>query len=79
MPSTVIASYSYNETEQALTIRFVSGSCYVYQQVPPQVFEAFRQYREKGVFYNQQIKNKYTYIKIKRPDSPNAPIPPSSY
>jgi hypothetical protein len=68
MPSTVIASYSYNDTEQALTIQFVSGSCYVYEKVPQTVFDAFKQYREKGVFYNQQIKNNYTYKKVKGPD-----------
>ena len=64
MPSTVIRSFDYNAADAILTITFVSGSVYEYHEVPFEVAEAFRAYREKGVFYNEQIKGKFRFEKI---------------
>lgn len=64
MPSTVIASFTYDEVAQTLLIQFVSGTRYLYYQVPKEVAEAFRTFREKGVYYNQHIKGKFGFSKI---------------
>ncbi|RZS74559.1 KTSC domain-containing protein [Pseudobacter ginsenosidimutans] len=64
MPSTVIASFSYDETAQTLLIQFVSGSRYLYYRVPKQVVEEFKRYREKGVFYNLHVNGKFSFSKI---------------
>jgi hypothetical protein len=64
MPSTVIRSFDYNAADAVLTITFVSGSVYAYYEVPQEVADAFREYREKGVFYNEQIKGKFRFEKI---------------
>lgn len=64
MPSTVIASFLYDEGTNKLTIRFVSGSEYEYYDVPKEVYETFRKFREKGIYYNLYIKGKFRYAKI---------------
>jgi hypothetical protein len=64
MPSTVIRSIAYNETSAVLTIVFVTGSVYEYFDVPADVYEQFRKFREKGVFYNEQIKGKYRFARV---------------
>jgi hypothetical protein len=65
MPSTVIASFTYDEVAQTLLVQFVSGSRYMYYKVPKEMAEAFKKFREKGVFYNQHIKGKFGFSKIK--------------
>jgi hypothetical protein len=64
MPSTVIKSFQYDEASAVLTITFISGARYAYYEVPKAVFEQFGKYREKGVFYNQEIKGKYRFSRL---------------
>ena len=63
MPSTVIASIEYDTKTNDLTIGFVSGLVYVYLNVPEEVYKEFKNYREKGVYFNRHIKNKYYFKK----------------
>ena len=64
MPSTVIAHFEYDREKALLTIRFTTGVVYQYLDVPEDVYVAFRQYREKGVYLNKFIKGKYAYKKM---------------
>lgn len=64
MPSTVIKSYDFDAAARILTIRFTSEAVYNYLEVPQEVYDAFRMFREKGVFYNQNIKGKYQFQRI---------------
>ena len=64
MPSTVIKTIDYNAATATLTIRFVSGSLYEYYDVPQEVYDAFKAFREKGVFYNEHIKGKYRFARV---------------
>ena len=64
MPSTVIRSFDYSAADAVLTITFISGSVYEYYDVPQQVYDAFKLFREKGIFYNEQIKNKFSFKKV---------------
>ncbi|MGN6416460.1 MAG: KTSC domain-containing protein [Pseudobacter sp.] len=68
MPSTVIRSFVYDADQETLIIEFVSGNRYRYQHVDKEVVEAFRAYREKGVFYNRHIKGKYAFIRMEEPE-----------
>jgi hypothetical protein len=61
MPSTVIASIAYDPATNNLTITFVSGLAYTYLNVPQDIYNSFINYREKGVYFNQYIKNKYSF------------------
>ena len=64
MPSTVIQDIEYNPETKCLVIQFVSGLLYAYADVPQQVYTAFEAYREKGVYFNLHIKNKYKFTKV---------------
>ena len=64
MPSTVIASYTYNATEAILTIIFTTGKVYEYLGVPPEVIAAMKSSFAKGIFFNQEIKGNYKCRKI---------------
>jgi hypothetical protein len=64
MPSSVIDSITYDPITNNLTIGFVSGLVYVYLNVPEEIYYSFINYREKGVYFNQYIRNKYRFKKI---------------
>ena len=64
MPSTVIASFSYNAETNALTIVFVSGMVYHYKNVPEEIYEAMKGSKSKGIYFNRHIKDKYEFEKV---------------
>lgn len=68
MPSTVIRSYKYNALSSTLQITFVSGAIYNYLQVPLDVYLQMKDAFSKGTFFNQQIKDRYDFVKIKEAD-----------
>ncbi|WP_160711632.1 KTSC domain-containing protein [Chitinophaga solisilvae] len=65
MPSSVIRKYDYDPENAVLRILFVSGAIYDYLDVPESVYKSMKQTISKGVFFNQEIKDKYTFRKIK--------------
>jgi len=64
MPSTVIASLSYDAPSATLRVVYTSGVTYDYAQVPVHVYESLKASRTKGVYLNQHIKGKYHYKKV---------------
>lgn len=66
MPSTAIRDFSYDETSCRLTITFVSGRRYVYDNVPSDVFDAFTRADSRGGFFNRDIRDRYRYREIAR-------------
>jgi hypothetical protein len=77
MPSTAIKAISHDAMTDALFVTFVDGDTYAYQAVPLPVFQAFRAARSKGRFFAYEIRNRYRYRRLDRPDeaepSPSAP------
>jgi hypothetical protein len=65
MPSTVISTINYDVETATLRITYVSGSVYDYKNVPESVFLELRSSHSKGAFFNQQIKNRFPFEKIK--------------
>jgi len=61
MPSSVIASFHYDESNSALEILFVSGITYIYSDVPKNVFDNMRKAKSKGVYFNEKIKGNYNF------------------
>ena len=55
MPSTAIRNLFYVPAKRELWITFVSGRRYVYTDVPPDVFDAFKVASSRGTFFNQEI------------------------
>jgi hypothetical protein len=59
MPSSVVASHSYDPASGDLTIRFTTGRAYVYLDVQPEVAAAFAIALSKGAFFNARIRDHY--------------------
>ena len=64
MPSSVIRFFRYAPDRRELTVTFVSGRLYVYEDVPPEVAAAFRNARSKGTFFNHEIRDRYVFRDI---------------
>lgn len=64
MPSTVIAHFSYDAANEALTIRFLSGRVYVYDGVPETEYKEMKMAGSKGSYFNLHIKDKYPFKQI---------------
>ena len=51
-------------TQRNANCRFVTGRRYIYDDVPPDVFDAFRVAFSKGTFFNHEIRDRYTYREV---------------
>ena len=61
MPSSVIRNTFYDTTKNELWVTFVTGRRYVYADVPPEVFAAFKSSPSLGTFFNREIRDSYAY------------------
>ncbi len=59
MPSAVIKAYMYDPPAQSLTVTFVSGRAYVYQDVPAEVAQGLGLAFAKGEYFNKVIRDRY--------------------
>jgi hypothetical protein len=64
MPSSVISRIEYDELCQELIVTFVSGKKYAYQRVPHEMYVLFAGSRSKGTFFNEHIRDHYSYSLI---------------
>jgi KTSC domain len=64
MPSTAIRSHSYNSEAPELTITFVTGRRYVYDDVPQDLYDRFKTASSRGAFFNREIRDRYAYREI---------------
>lgn len=65
MPSSVIDTISYDREKLVLRIRFQSGSIYEYEKVQERIYDAMKKAHSKGVFFNNYIKGKYSFLRLK--------------
>ena len=61
MPSTVIRSIRYAAGERELEVRFTTGRCYLFHDVPAVAAEAFATARIKGRHFNRHIRDRYRF------------------
>jgi hypothetical protein len=66
MPSTVIRYFRYDAAKRELDVTFVTGRRYIYEDVPPQVADAFRSAFSKGTFFNGEIRDRYGFREVTR-------------
>ena len=59
MPSTVIQRFDYSPERRALLVTFTTGRRYLYEDVPPEVAEAFRSAFAKGRYFNARIRDRF--------------------
>jgi hypothetical protein len=64
MPSTVIASFTYNPETSILKIVFVSGLIYEYINVPEEIYIQLRASTVKGTYFNRYVKTRYNFKKV---------------
>jgi hypothetical protein len=65
MPSSVVATFSYNKPKAILRVVFLSGKVYDYMHVPEKVYEEMKDSGSKGTFLNLRIKGAYPFKKVK--------------
>jgi hypothetical protein len=63
MPSTAIRYFRYDPAQRELDVTFVTRRHYIYEGVPPEVFDAFK---AKGTFFNREIRDRYGFREITR-------------
>lgn len=61
--SSNIEAIGYDEDNQELHVRFLSGASYIYSGVPRQIFDDLMEAPSKGSFLNREIKGVYQYAK----------------
>lgn len=57
--SSTILSYDYHVATQTMEITFKSGRVYMYQNVPQDVINNFKESESKGSFFHNNIKDHY--------------------
>jgi len=62
--SSVIKEIAYNSETHNMRITFKSGSIYVYESVPENVFNEFITSESLGKYFGMYIKNRYFYKNI---------------
>jgi len=64
MPSTVIKSFTYDESVERLRIVFQTGKVYDYLKVPKVIYEEMKAAFSKGIYFNEKVKPYYNCEKI---------------
>jgi hypothetical protein len=64
VPSTVIRRFDYSAERAELTVEFVTGRRYVYENVPADEAQAMRSAFAKGVYFNRKIRGRYAWREI---------------
>ncbi len=59
--STAIIRIRYRPKGRKLLVTFVSGKTYAYEGVPEQVYDAFLAAPSHGIFFNENIRDRYPY------------------
>jgi predicted RNase H-like HicB family nuclease len=58
---TGIKRFAYEALKGELFLTFATGRTYVYDNVPPEVVEAFKAAQSKGSFFNREVRDRYPY------------------
>jgi hypothetical protein len=64
MPSAVIKTYAYDAQTRELSIVFRSGGRYVYEDVPPDAFDALNAAFSKGEHFLSRIRPNYAFSRL---------------
>jgi hypothetical protein len=64
MPSTALRNIFYVPAKHECWVTFVTGRRYVYADVPPDVFDAFKTASSRGAFFNREIRDRYEFREV---------------
>jgi KTSC domain len=62
--SSSLAALGYDADSQGLHIRFRNGQTYKYLSVPQSTFEALMRAPSKGTFFSDNIKERFTFVRL---------------
>jgi len=65
MPSSVIRSFSYDQPSRRLTIHFVSGRLYAYDDVPAGIAERLAAAPSRGSFFNAEVRDRFRATRVR--------------
>ena len=68
MPSTVIRRFHHDPGSNRLIIEFQTGRRYVYFDVPPEVYAAMRSAHSRGAYFNENIRDRYSFARLDNED-----------
>jgi hypothetical protein len=71
--SSWIEAFEYDQTNFRLTVHLKNGASYQYVMVFPIIWTQLQTAKDHSKHYNEQIKGKFTSIKIKHAKSPLQP------
>lgn len=66
MPSSVIQAFAYDAECRRLTVRFVSGRVYAYDDVPADIAAALAGAPSQGAYFNADIRDRFAAHRVKR-------------
>lgn len=62
--SSAIRNFDYNARAKRLSVTFVTGRKYVYENVPSPVYNAFRNAASKGAYFNANIRDRFRFQEL---------------
>jgi hypothetical protein len=60
-----IALIGYDSESETLEVVFRAGGVYRYRQVPENLYQGLMTASSHGTFFQQKIKNQYSYVKVR--------------
>lgn len=76
LKSTSLNAATYQDQSALLDLEFRSGAIYRYVGVPAQTYQELLLAESQGRYFNQHIRNRFTYTKIDPRAAAHAPISP---
>ena len=70
LESTLLASARYDATRRQLDVHLRSGDVYRYFGVSTKFYQELLSADSKGRYFNQNIRNRFSYQNLSRPASP---------
>jgi len=62
--SGTLSSVGYDEEKRQLHVKFKTGAQYIYNDVPPEKYEAMMMAESKGKFLHQNIKGPHAFVRL---------------
>ena len=70
MISSSIAAIGWDRKSSTLYVNFKTGKKYAYDSVSGETFESFLTAESKGLFFNTEIRDKYSMRRLASPGAP---------
>jgi hypothetical protein len=67
VPSTLLASVTYDVGESLLELEFCDGAIYRYFAVPEAIHQGLLTADSKGSYFNREIRSRFRHRRLRRP------------